>query len=295
MMDEMIHNIPVDMLSEHQKASELIPEMSDEEWGELLESVEKNGVEVPIHAIRKTKEVLDGRHRLRAARTLGISKIPVIYHDYTETEAINFVCDTATKRRSLTTNQKIDIILNAKELIKKMQAESKQRQGLRTDLTSGPKEPKVKSFDTNQKIADMAGSSKTQVKRAKKVKRDAPDLYKEVVDGNRTFTGAEKELLDRKSKSEASKVSQPQPKGGDGGVKPQEETADEKEEFFVSQVLTFKNNVDRLVDFMGYSENIDEIIETACREDNDYYISVVGDLKKIVKAIENKNQIRRVK
>lgn len=66
-----------DNLTEHEEAHR-IPEMTAEEWADFIESVRaRQQITDPVFALPNGK-VFDGRHRLRAAREVGIKLIPVI-------------------------------------------------------------------------------------------------------------------------------------------------------------------------------------------------------------------------
>lgn len=67
-----------------------------------------------------------------------------------------------------TTNQRLNVMLNAKDLIDDLQERAKENRGKRNDLTSGSTEPNVKkSMKENEEIARLAGVSKSTVVRAK--------------------------------------------------------------------------------------------------------------------------------
>ena len=52
--------------------------LSKKQYSKLVESIRKNGITEPIKYVeyRGTKYVVDGHHRLRAAKQLGLDKIP---------------------------------------------------------------------------------------------------------------------------------------------------------------------------------------------------------------------------
>lgn len=56
---------------------------SDREFDLLLKSMEEDGFTTPVVAQRKTKMIVDGEHRWRAATRLGIKEIPVAFVDMT--------------------------------------------------------------------------------------------------------------------------------------------------------------------------------------------------------------------
>ena len=76
--------------------------------------------------------------------------------------------------RHLTKEQRLHIVLSTSELIEELEYEAKTNQGKRTDLTSGPTEPKVKNNEpkkdtrTNAKLAELAGVGRATVVGAKK-------------------------------------------------------------------------------------------------------------------------------
>ena len=62
-------------LSEHERSG-LVPEMQAIEWRAFLADVKERGVVTPLE-ITPSGTVLDGRHRLRAARELELTAVPV--------------------------------------------------------------------------------------------------------------------------------------------------------------------------------------------------------------------------
>lgn len=104
----------------------------------------------------------------------------------------DFVRDTAIERRSLTSAQRIDIILRSSDLIDEIVGQAKERQlkGVKSETPLAPSEHEVKTGRTDQKLADIAGVGKMTVTRMKKVKRESPELYEQVVKGEKSITGA---------------------------------------------------------------------------------------------------------
>ena len=190
-----INNVPVSKLSEHKKASKLIPMMTSDEWIKFIKSIKESGIHEPIH-INEKYEVLDGRHRLKAAKELEIETLQVIKHTFTDDEEIKFVRDTAIERRNLTPAQRLNIVLETEEVINSIYAEGRKK------MSVGGKKKKVSSMDESReqphnsvkKIAEMAKVSKAQVNRIKKLKKENPDAYKEVVEGNKSLRKSYNEL-----------------------------------------------------------------------------------------------------
>ncbi|MFL5330467.1 MAG: ParB N-terminal domain-containing protein [Gemmataceae bacterium] len=92
------------------KHDTLLPKLPEAEFVELLADIEQRGIEVPI-IVTPEGIVIDGHHRLRAAKKLGLRKIPkVVLTGLSSKEqkaraiAVNF------HRRQLTMQQKKELI-----------------------------------------------------------------------------------------------------------------------------------------------------------------------------------------
>jgi ParB-like chromosome segregation protein Spo0J len=77
--------------------------MPDEDFAALVADIETYGVREP--AWTWNKQVIDGRHRLRACEELGI-KCPTREYEGTEAELVAFVLSLNLKRRHLDTSQR---------------------------------------------------------------------------------------------------------------------------------------------------------------------------------------------
>ena len=142
--------------------NQLVPEMTEEEFTDLVKSIDEEGQRTPIH-INKDNSVLDGRHRVRALQELNQTEISAIKEDMTKSEALKFVRDTAVKRRTLNTNQKLNVVLNTKDLIEELQEKSKENRlaNLKQNKPKSPVEPIGKKVKTpvkeNAELAKLAG------------------------------------------------------------------------------------------------------------------------------------------
>ncbi|WP_210123528.1 ParB N-terminal domain-containing protein, partial [Staphylococcus sp. GDX8P106P-2] len=76
----------------------LVPEMTEGEFNDLVESIKEEGQRTPIH-INMDNTILDGRHRVRAMKDLNIKQVSAIKENMEKDEALKFVRDTAVKRR----------------------------------------------------------------------------------------------------------------------------------------------------------------------------------------------------
>jgi len=178
--------IAVFELKENETYSNLVPEMNELEYKDFLESIKKDGVRQPIHVLLD-KTILDGRHRVRACKDVGITHIQALVHNLNDDEAIEFVRDTAIERRNITKVQRVDIILRSEDLIKSIEKEARKRMTEGKKATLGPMGTRVKEKKhTSQVIADMAGSSKTTVNRLRAVRKESPEVYEEVISGKKS-------------------------------------------------------------------------------------------------------------
>ena len=259
----------VSELIEDKSLSELVPEMTRPEYSNFIDSVKLSGIQTPIH-IRTDLTILDGRHRVRACKQLGIKQIDVIVHDFDKSKSINFVRDTAIERRSLTSAQRIDIILRSSDLIDEIVEKAKANQGKRNDITSGSAEPEVEK-ETNVKLAELAKTSKASVQRMKKVKNESPDLYEQVVKGEKTINGAYNELPTTVTPKKSSEYpSHQKPTTKFTIPEPEPMTDDEKATLYASANLNL--NFNQIIHYVADNseEKIYEAIENKYKEDGEF-------------------------
>ena len=290
-MTELI-TVKISDLKENKTFSELVPEMTTQEYDDLVNSIRKQGVRQPIH-ILSDKTVLDGRHRVRACKEIGIKEIQALLHELTEDEAIKFVTDTAVERRNLTKEQKVDIILKSEVLIKGIEDEAKKR--IKSGKsTLGPIGPKVDKGRTNEKIAELAGTSKNTVTRMKKVKREDPEKYQEILDGKKSASGAYYELPS---------VQQPKPKPKEPKepkppipyVNPNEEQYQNISREDSEQSIAYENLIFNLRQLDMYIEGnknrLTVAIRKAYQENPDLLKKSVSNMEMLTKFIQEKEEI----
>ena len=92
---------PIHELRDHPQAA-LVPSMADEEYAAFLVDLRERGVRVPLE-MTSEGVVLDGHHRLRAARELGLPEVPVRLVAV-EDEA-EYMLLSALRRRNLSASQ----------------------------------------------------------------------------------------------------------------------------------------------------------------------------------------------
>ena len=295
-MTELI-TVKISDLKENNTFSELVPEMTTQEYDDLVNSIRKQGVRQPIH-ILSDKTVLDGRHRVRACKEIGINEIQALSHELTEDEAIKFVTDTAVERRNLTKEQKVDIIFRSELLIKKLEGEANSykrtfRGNQHEILDTGSDEPVSRTGRTNERIAEMAGTSKTTVVRMKKVKTEDPELYEKVVTGEESPAGAYYKLPTVQQPKPKPKEPK-EPKSPIPYVNPNEEQYQNISREDSEQSIAYENLIFNLRQLDMYIEGnknrLTVAIRKAYRENPDLLKKSVSNMEMLTKFIQEKEE-----
>ena len=129
----------------------------DESMMDMAESVKQYGVLVPALVREKAGggyEMIAGHRRKMASELAGKKEMPCIIRNVTEDEAVLIMVDSNLQRE--------EILPSEKAFAYKMKLEALKRQGKRTDLTSVPVGPRLRS---NQELAQKSEDSVTQIKR----------------------------------------------------------------------------------------------------------------------------------
>jgi ParB-like chromosome segregation protein Spo0J len=148
-------------------ACELLPEMTDTEYRDLVEDIRVNGLRHAI-IVDENGLILDGRHRYRALQELGMGDGIRLYTTSaqcrTEADKIALVMSENINRRHLTTQQRAAI---AAEL-------ATMKSGARTDLALID----ARSLGlSDAQAAKVMGVSEPSVERAKRRMRTDPEAH----------------------------------------------------------------------------------------------------------------------
>lgn len=205
-------------------AANLFPLMDDEELQALAEDIKgPNGQLEDI--LTYDNQIIDGRNRYRACLLAGVK--PRFREWDGEGSLVAFVVGKNLHRRHLTPSQ---LAMVAKDMLPMLEAEAKERmskggemagRGRPLDSQQGrAKRPtpiqseESESCDTpssDERATDVAakvvGTSGRQVRRAKKLDKEAPALAAEVREGKKTIGAAMREagISDTKPKAEQAK------------------------------------------------------------------------------------------
>lgn len=169
-------------LTEHPIAA-LLPDMTDEEYAALRADIDAHGLLVPITLY--DGQVLDGRHRLRACRELGIEPR---YEDFAGDDPLTFVVATNVHRRHLSAAQRaalaVEILPMIEEAARRRQAEAGGGRGRAGGDTRTLSAKMRTPFDRSDKAAAaMTGAGSRYVSDAKRIAQRAPDVLAAVKTG----------------------------------------------------------------------------------------------------------------
>jgi hypothetical protein len=118
---EPVH-VPTGTLEPH-PATRMVPPMRADEWHAFRNDIEARGILVPLQVDSRGR-VIDGAHRLQAARELGLPTVPVVrapLADDTDDDAITlFVLRNALHRRHLSDDQRAVLAAKAAEYLTRL-------------------------------------------------------------------------------------------------------------------------------------------------------------------------------
>ncbi len=229
--------VPLDQIEEHALLSR-VPKMRPAEWDLFLEDVREHCVQDPVilRPAGGKYELLDGRHRLNAAREANLPTIPARIEDVGADEAAAIVFRASLLRRNLTDDQRAALAaLWAKERVKHVLAARARRAGQAggrgrakppvssedaasrklsegTKDKEGARSSEARAPTTRQVAADCFCVGERLIREAKQVLDGDEVLFQSVLDGDRKIITARKELRDRK-KAAAPTSSTEQPAG----------------------------------------------------------------------------------
>lgn len=188
--------------------AKLFPPMSEEEFEELVEDIRQNGQLEPI--VVYEDKILDGRNRYNACMKLGI-KPKMKDYDGERLSALDFVISKNIKRRHLTASQKALLALEIKPLLEK---EARKRQatksrgmlqknevlpqkiveGVNTNETNKQRNIQIEKGEANEQVGKIIGVNKEYIRKAEKVKKEAPELIEKIMTGEMNLSEASKEI-----------------------------------------------------------------------------------------------------
>ncbi len=172
-------------LREHELQADLSPWMSEKKWTTFFDGIAADGILQPIVSLPDGR-VIDGKHRLRAARELGLAEVRVIYEDISEESVASYIEKTKLERDDLTKGQRACIVLNSDEA-RRIAEESRKRQcqtlgGYRW-LAEESEVAELPQLKTREVLGKKAGISGRNMQNLMEIKRKRPDLYLRIFNG----------------------------------------------------------------------------------------------------------------
>ncbi len=147
----------------------------DEDMDNLVESIKARGVITPATVRLKEDgryEMISGHRRKKASELAGLDTLRCEVVDISRDEAIILMVESNFTRSSILPSEKAHAY--------KMRMDALNRQGKRTDLTSDPLGPKLRS---NEQLSQESGDSASQIKRYIRLNELVPELLEFVDEG----------------------------------------------------------------------------------------------------------------
>lgn len=172
-----------------------VPEMRPAEWRAFLEDVRQRGILEPLRVAEDGLTVLDGRHRLRAARELGLAEAPADPADCEPGGETGYMLRAALHRRHLSDDQRAILGARLADALGAERRQEKARAAIRsrwegaepevapdtpgiTPVPGVSAQPKAREI-----VARELGVSERRLSVARELSRNAPDLAAQVEAG----------------------------------------------------------------------------------------------------------------
>ena len=167
--------------------ADLVPEMPAPQWQAFLADVAERGILDPIQLAPDGRTVIDGRHRLRAARELGLAEVPVVSPDLQGLTEVEYMVRAALGRRHLSDDQRAIVAARlAAELSQERRREAGRaaaRARWQGDASGPPVSPTHAGGRSREAVAPTFGVSVHKVRKAGALCAVAPELGQKVLCG----------------------------------------------------------------------------------------------------------------
>jgi|GEM_PF-2651395 len=214
-----------------------IRKQKPEELEQFKASIREEGIrDALVVAVLAGKNVLiDGHHRFRVGKEVGIIDFPTKQLDFETLEDIKvWMLKNQLGRRNLTDAERIHIATELTNFLTE-KAKENQQSGVRLNLAKGEK-----AVNTNAEIAKLANVSRANVTKFNKLKKEAsPEELEQVIVGKKSIHKAHSEL--KKSAEVDSKQTK---------VKKKLDTKDAKKAYF-EDMVTLNNTFQLFEDSMS--------------------------------------------
>jgi ParB-like chromosome segregation protein Spo0J len=176
--------------------AECFPEMTPEECAVLKRDIQDHGLREPL--LLAEGKVAHGRHRLRAARELGIAQVPVKDWDG-QGSLVERLLALNLYRRHMSSSQKAALAVDLKPRLKAEACERK-CSGKRSEKVPqifGEGSPDRHAGEAAELLARLTGTNRQYVSDADRLKKEALDLFEKVRRGEMTIPEAKRAHQER--------------------------------------------------------------------------------------------------
>jgi len=169
----------------------IFPMMAAEEFAELVDDIRDHGLHEPIWL--HEDQIIDGRNRYNACMEAGIEPEYRVWNG--QGSLIQFVVSLNLKRRHLTSSQRAMIAL---DILPRLEAEARERQGIRTDLLNFPElipeSSHTEHRESREVAAEMTNTNPRYVSDAKRIIQEDTTLADRVRAGELSIPAAKSQL-----------------------------------------------------------------------------------------------------
>jgi len=283
----------------------LLPPLSEDEFSRLESDILKDGIRENL--LIWNGFIIDGHNRYEIATRHKLEFKTTNKEFSNKQEVIQWMLNNQLGRRNLPKEKRVDIILQADELIRSLYEKGREARVGGAEITNEIKKGRFKSADpkrnsthnTNEEIARMAKTSPATVQRMRKIKNENPELYEEVTQGKKAVRTAYNELPTVKKPVDKPKEVEPKETQVDKPKKktsrssqlydfPNPEITKEETEklMFGANVTTLFMHLSEIESFYGRTKNIEEVINEAMKRDEASMKDYKEVLEKIITTME---------
>ena len=153
------------------EAANVFPLLQGEQLKALADDIAENGLQEAIW-LHEDGTILDGRNRYRACKIAGVEPR---FQTYEGSDPLGFVLSLNLHRRHLTSAQKAALAVDVEEYER---VAAKQRQlAAQNNNAVTEKIPEQEKGESREKAAQKVGTNPRYVSDAKRIKKDAPDVF----------------------------------------------------------------------------------------------------------------------
>ncbi len=191
---DKVHLAMIDDLPREQPHRDDVPPLTEDDRARLYASVRRHGVREPIVTYGAQAWILDGHHRIAAARAANLLKVPVRHIGDLSPEAAQIqAIERNLERRHMTEYQRYDL---AELIVRDEEARGRRAAAAGRPAPDGRR--------TSERIADRLHMSKDSVKRAKTVKtQGTPEQREDVRTGRKSLKAAAAEIAAARTEHKA--------------------------------------------------------------------------------------------